>query len=86
MVSNNACLARVRQFIEKSNYDLLNDFRNKRVSKKKRLIDYESSDGPIESPDFFNIMIDSIVSNMDSRILFLKEHFQNVGFLYDLKI
>ena len=68
-----------------------NDFRNKGVSKKKRLFDYESSDVPIESPksrygtEFFNIMIDSIVNNMDSRFLSLNEHFQNFGFLYDLK-
>lgn len=84
------CLSDARQFIEKSSYDLPKDFKNKRVAKKKTMFDYESSDEPIQSPksryetDFFNTMIDSIVSNMDSRFISLNQHFENFGFLYDL--
>lgn len=52
-------LSDVRQFTERSCYDLPKEFRNKRVARKKRMFDYESSDQPIQSPkiryqtDFF---------------------------------
>lgn len=43
-------LSDVRKFTERSCYDLPKEFRNKRVAKKKRMFDYESSDEPIQSP------------------------------------
>ncbi|GFY15192.1 SCAN domain-containing protein 3 [Trichonephila clavipes] len=67
------------------------DFTNKRVAKKKRMFDYEGGDQPIESvksryeTDFYNTMIDSVLSNMDSRFMSLNQHFENFGFLYGLR-
>ena len=69
-IFNKFLLSDARQFIEKSSYDLPKDFKNKRVAKKKRMFDYEGSDQPIQSPksryetDFFNTMINSIISNI----------------------
>lgn len=43
------------------------------VVKKKRKFDYEGSDQPIPSPrsryetDYFNTMVDSIITNMNSK-------------------
>lgn len=83
-------LSDVRKFTERSCYDLPKEFRNKRVAKKKRMFDYESSDEPIQSPkiryqiDFFYAMIDSIITNMELRFTSLNQHFEDFGFLYDL--
>ncbi|XP_056645830.1 uncharacterized protein LOC130451054 [Diorhabda sublineata] len=72
------CLSDARQFVEKSSYDLPKDFKNKRVAKKKRMFDYEGSDQPIETvrsnryeTEFLNTMIDSVISNMESRFMSL---------------
>lgn len=80
------CLSDAHQLIEKSSYDLPTDFKNKRVAKKKRMLEYEGSVQPIQSPknlyeiDFFNTMIDSLINNLDSRFMSLKHHFKNFGF------
>ncbi|GFV67446.1 zinc finger MYM-type protein 1 [Trichonephila clavipes] len=53
------------------------------------MFDYEGGDQPIEfvksrhKTDFFNTMIDFVVSNMDSRFMSLNQHFENFGILYD---
>ncbi|KAL4718201.1 hypothetical protein ACJJTC_014060 [Scirpophaga incertulas] len=83
-------LSDVRTFSERSSYDLPKEFRNKRVAKKKRMFDYESSDEPIQSPkiryqtDFFYAMIDSIITNMELRFTSFKQHLEDFGFLYNL--
>ncbi|GFW73144.1 DUF4371 domain-containing protein [Trichonephila clavipes] len=80
------CLSDAGKFIEKSSYDLSKDFKNKRVVKKKRMFDYESGDQPIESvksqyeTDFFSTMIDSVISNMDSRFVSLNQDFESFVF------
>ncbi|GFW62249.1 dimer_Tnp_hAT domain-containing protein [Trichonephila clavipes] len=54
------------------------------------MFDYEGGDQPIESfksrheTDFFNTMIDSVISNMDLRFMSLYQHFENFGILSDL--
>ncbi|GFV05947.1 hypothetical protein TNCV_3142381 [Trichonephila clavipes] len=74
-------LADVRKFIEKSSYDLP-DFKNKRVAKKKRMSDYEGDDQLMVSvkslyeTDSFKALIDSVISNMDSRFMSLNQHFE----------
>ncbi|KAL4721540.1 hypothetical protein ACJJTC_001076 [Scirpophaga incertulas] len=83
-------LSDVRTFSERSSYDLPKEFRNKRVTKKKRMFDYESSDEPIQSPkiryqtDFFYAMIDSIIINMELKFTSFKQHLEDFGFLYNL--
>ncbi|GFU98496.1 hypothetical protein TNCV_3653271 [Trichonephila clavipes] len=55
------------------------------------MFDYEGGDKPrvsqkpVYETNFFNTMINSVISNMDSRFMSLKQHFENFGFLYDLK-
>lgn len=84
------CLSDAQQFIDRSCYDLPNEFKNKRVVKKKRVFDYEGEDQPIQCPksryeaNFFNTMLDSIITNMDLRFMALNQHHENFGFLYDI--
>ncbi|GFX75589.1 hypothetical protein TNCV_4714951 [Trichonephila clavipes] len=67
--SENTCLTLV-SLVRKA-VMICQDFKNKRVAKKKRMFGYEGGNQPIESvksryeTDFFNTMIDSVISNMD---------------------
>lgn len=76
------------QFIEKSSYDLPIKFKNKRIAKKACLIMKAAinqySLPKASTKHFFNTMTDSMMSNMDLKLISLNQYFENFGFLYDL--
>ena len=67
-------------------------FKNdKRIRKVKRQFDYESEDQPIENPEkkfeteFFNTLLDTLLTSFKERFLLLHEHSKVWSFLYDIK-
>ena len=78
--------AAVRLFVEKSAYEIESKFKEKRISRKKRMFGYE----PIKSAEtqykvnFFNTMKDAVIVDTECRFKALNEYFDRFSFIYDI--
>lgn len=87
----NTMIEKAKEFANNSEYDISLEFKRKRITRKKKLFDYECEDNPIEEGEdrfrieVFNKMLDSIISSTKTRFIGLQEHFKLFGFLYGIK-